>query len=95
MAKRRLTPEERERFRLERAEADRHIVQLRELAERGLAALPPEQRPDLPPYPTIPSGRRPTKAEREALRARMEANSNWLRKLAERGQAALDERRAS
>ena len=86
MAKKRkkLTPAEREQFRVEREQADMHIRELRDLAERALAALPPEERPNLPPYPDVPPGATPTPSQRAALREREAANSRWLRELADR-----------
>jgi hypothetical protein len=90
MAKRKLTPDERERFRRERIESGRRLAEQREQLERAVAALPADQRPDLPPYPVVPPDREPTREERRQQRARMEANSRWLRSLAEEAQAKLD-----
>lgn len=93
MAKRKLTPEERERRRLEHVEFRRRIAGERERLDRAVAALPPDKRPDLPPYPVVPPEREPTMEERRRERARMEANSRWLLEMAEKAQAKLDAER--
>ena len=93
MAKRKLTPEERERRRLEHVEFRRRIAGERARLDRAVAALPPDKRPDLPPYPAVPLDREPTKEERRQERVRMDANSRWLREMAERAQAKLDAER--
>lgn len=90
MAKRKLTPEERERSWLERIEGRRRLAEQRERLERAVAALPADKRPNLPPYPDVPPDREPTREERQQQRVRMEANSRWLREMAEKAQAKLD-----
>lgn len=90
MAKRKLTPEEREQLRRERGEMRRRILEQRERLERAVAALPAGRRPNLPPYPAVPPGREPTGEERRQERARAQANARWLREMAEAAQAKLD-----